>query len=97
MVGANLSTFGGSVFHPSSLLCGSRSRHPSRDLFPRGEAPPKWFCEAFFSFHKTVRLEVVSLLCVRLAKEFLRCGEWAAGRRGRHLLQAYLEWSQDWT
>ena len=72
MVGANLSTFGGSVFHPSSLLCGSRSRHPSRDLFPRGEAPPKhrWFCEAFFSFHKTVRLEVVSLLCVRLAKEF---------------------------
>ena len=26
-----------------------------------------------------------------------RCGEWAAGRIGRHLLLAYLEWSQDWT
>ena len=87
---------GGAVFHPSSLLCGSRSRHPSRDFFPRGEAPPKhrWFCEAFF-FVPQDREGRSRVAAVRETGEgIFHCCEWAAGRRGRHLLQAYLEWSQ---
>ena len=96
MVGANLSTFGGAVFHPSSLPCGSRSRHSLTRFFPSwwGASETQMVLWSLF-FVPQDREGRRRVAVVRETGEgIFHCGEWAAGRRGRHLLQAYLEWSQ---